>query len=260
MLAPIPSLPVDPEPATAPARPAFVPDELLLYDLDDSPFCLKTRICFQLKDVPFRRVTVTVGRRTELRRLDPRGRLPVLVAGADVLAGSKRITRYLEAQHPEPALVPAPPEARAYAALLEEWADETLHFIVGAFKWLNHENRAAALANTTTEMAGPLLRPIVGRLVARDARRRYAASGCTAAGLGELEERMREHLATLATLLDGRTYLLGRTPTLADVAIFAQLAWMRRYAERRLLDDAPIVAAWLDRLGSLPAVAAALAS
>jgi glutathione S-transferase len=109
-------------------------------------------------------------------------------------------------------------------------------------------------------MAGPLLRPIVGRLVARDARRRYAASGYTAAGLDELEERMREHLATLATLLDGRTYLLGRTPTLADVAIFAQLSWMRRYAERRLLDDAPIVAAWLDRLGSLPAVAAALAS
>jgi hypothetical protein len=35
---------------------------------------------------------------------------------------------------------------------------------------------------------------------------------------------------------------------------------MRRYAERRLLDDAPVVCAWLERLGAVPAIAAALAS
>src|SRR5689334_8153295 len=122
MLAPIPEVPDLPDAPTTPIRPAFVPDEVLLYDLDDSPFCLKARICLQLKGVPFRRVTVTIGRRRELQRLNPLGKVPVLVAGADVVADSSRIARYLEARHPEPALVPAPPEARAYAALLEEWA------------------------------------------------------------------------------------------------------------------------------------------
>jgi len=260
MLALTPNAPPLSDVARAGGRPAFVPDEVLLYDLSDSPFCLKARICLQLKGVPFRRVTLTVGRLRELRRLNPLGKVPVLVQAGDAVADSSRIARYLEAQHPEPPLIPAAPEARAYAALLEEWADEALYFIVGAFKWLNPENRSAALANTVTEMSGGFLRPLVGLLLRRDVRRRYAAWRYTADALEQFEERMREHLATLSTLLEGKAFLLGRAPTLADVAVFAQLAWMQRYAERRLLDQAPVVVGWLERLGALPAVAAALAS
>jgi glutathione S-transferase len=235
-------------------------DEPLLYDLNDSPFCLKARICLQLKGVPFRRVTLTLARRRELRRLNPLGKVPVLIDGREVIADSSRIARYLERHHPEPSLIPADPQARAYALLLEEWADEALYFVVGAFKWLNPENREAALANTVTELTRGVLRPIVGRLIARNIRRRYAAWGYTAATLGELEDRMRENLAHLATLLSGRRYLLGAGPTLADVATFAQLAWMQRYAERKLLDDVLIVRRWLERLGEAPPIAAALAS
>jgi glutathione S-transferase len=235
-------------------------DEALLYDLNDSPFCLKARICLQLKGVPFRRVTLTLGRRRELRRLSPLGKVPVLVDGADVIADSSVIARYLERLHPEPRLIPSDPTARAYALLLEEWADEALYFVVGAFKWLNPENRPAALANTVSELGGGVLRPVVGYLVARNIRRRYAAWGYTAASLGEFEARMRDNLSHLATLLSGKRYLLGGTPTVADVAAFAQLAWMQRYAERRLLDDAPIVLRWLERLGAAPPIAAALAS
>ena len=255
--------PLAPSPADAPAtgaRAAFVPDEVLLYDLSDSPFCLKARICLQLKGVPFRRVTLTVGRRRELRRLNPLGKVPVLVQAGDTVIDSSRIARHLEARHPDPPLIPAAPEARAYAALLEEWADEALYSIVGAFKSLNPENRSAALANTVAEMSSGLLRPLVGRLLLRDLRRRYAAWGYTTDALGYFEDRMREHLATLTTLLDGKAYLLGRAPSLADVAVFAQLTWMQRYAERRLLDRAPVVVGWLERLGGWPAVAAALAS
>jgi glutathione S-transferase len=235
-------------------------DEALLYDLNDSPFCLKARICLQLKGVPFRRVTLTLARRRELRRLSPLCKVPVLVDGDHVIADSSRIARHLERHHPEPRLIPSDPAARAYALVLEEWADEALYFVVGAFKWLNPENRPAALANTVTEMTGGLLRPVVGHLLVRSIRRRYAAWGYTAAALGDCEERMRENLAHLATLLSGKRYLLGGAPTLADVAAFAQIAWMQRYAERRLLDDVPIVLRWLERLGAAPPIAAALAS
>ncbi|HJQ82646.1 MAG TPA: glutathione S-transferase family protein [Candidatus Binatia bacterium] len=235
-------------------------DETLLYDLSDSPFCLKARICLQLKGVPFRRVTVTLGRRAELRRLNPLGKVPVLVLDGHVVADSSRIARHLEARDPEPALIPVGAEARAYAALLEEWADEALYPIVGAFKWLAPENRAAALANTVTEMTIAPLRPLVGRLVARAIRRRLGAWGYRVGALPECRERMAAHLGMLATLLEGKPYLLGRTATLADVAVFAQLAWMQRYAEGRLVERVPVVRDWLARIGAVPAVAAALAS
>ena len=235
-------------------------DEVLLYDLNDSPFCLKARICLQLKGVAFRRVTLTVGRMRELRRLNPLGKVPVLVESGVAIADSSRIVRHLEAHHPEPALIPIGPEARAFAGLLEEWADEVLYPMVGAFKWLDPENRAAALANTVDEMAAAPLRPLVGRILLRTVRRRFAAWGYTAATLPEVEERMLENLGTLATLLAGKPFLLGRVPTIADVAVFAQLAWMERYAARSLLARVPAVQAWLGRLGAMPPVASALAS
>ncbi|TMB18304.1 MAG: glutathione S-transferase family protein [Deltaproteobacteria bacterium] len=233
-------------------------DELLLYDASDSPFCLKARICLQLKGVPFRRVPVTLGRLRELRRLNPLGQVPVLVQGTEVIVDSSRIARHLEARYPEPALIPRDPTARAYATLVEEWADEALYFIVAAFKWLNPVNRRAAVENTVSEMTGAALRPLVGHLLVRRERRRYAAWGHTEATLGALEERMRENVAALAGLLDGRPYLLGRRPMLADVAAFAQLCWLGRYVERRLLAETPAVQQWLERLAAAPPVAAAL--
>ena len=110
---------------------------MLTVKLNDSPFCLKARICLQLKGVAFRRVTLTVGRMRELRRLNPLGKVPVLVDGGVAVADSSRIARHLEERHPEPALIPIGAEARAYANLLEEWAAG----IEG--DWLTTEARAA---------------------------------------------------------------------------------------------------------------------
>ncbi len=234
--------------------------EPLLYDASDSPFCMKARMCLATKAIPYRTVTVTMARARELRRLNPLGKVPVLVDGDDVIPDSSAIARWADARVPDPPLLPADREARAYCMLIEEWADEALYFIVAAFKWLNAENRGAALANTVTELATGPFRPLVARLLVRKVRRRYAAWGHTAASLGHLEARMRENLGVLDGLLGDRPYLLGRTPTLADVATFAQLAWMRRYAERRLLDEAPAIVAWMERVASAPPIVEALSA
>ena len=111
-----------------------------------------------------------------------------------------------------------------------------------------------------TEVAGGWPRALVAPFVVRNIRRRYAAWGYTAAGLDQLTERMRDNLAVLARLLGDRPYLLGRTLTLGDLATIAQVVWMRRYAEARLLEPLPAVTRWLDRIAALPAVADALPS
>ena len=229
-------------------------DELLLYDLTDSPFCAKVRICLQVKGLAYRRITLTVGRLRELREANPLRKVPVLIDRGRTIVDSTAIARYLEAEHPEPPLLPSDPAARAYASLLEDWADESLYFVVGAFKWLNPKNRSTAIERTVSELGGGLLRPLVARVVARRIALSYRAWGYGSGSLGHFEERMRESLAWLAELVVGRTFLLGRSLTIADVAVYAQLAWMRQYAETRLLAEQPAVCEWLARLDEIPAV------
>lgn len=237
-----------------------MPSELLLYDLTDSPYCAKVRMILNLKGVTWRRVTLTLARRRELKQLNPIGKVPVLVDGSRVVPDSSDIVRYLEEQFPEPVLVPADPAASAYSTVLEDWADEALGPVVGAFKWLNPENRARAVATTIDELAPGMLRPLVSLGVARRARRQLAARGLHEEGLPDLARRMRESLRVIKTLLEGRPFLLGRQPLLCDIAIFAQLSWMRGYAEGRLLDDVPLVLEWCERLRAIPAIDAALSS
>jgi glutathione S-transferase len=229
-------------------------DEPLLYDLSDSPFCAKARICLQMKGVSYRRVTLTRKTLRDLKQLNPLGKVPVLIDRGRPIVDSSAIARHLDEAYPEPPLLPADPAAAAYCRVLEDWADESLYFAIGAFKWLNPANRPRALARTTSELESGVLAPLVSRLLVRQVVGRYRAWRYTSESLPHFEERIRESLGWIADLVSGRDFLLGRSLTLADVAVYVQLAWMRGYAEARLLDEQPAVLAWLDRLDAVPAV------
>jgi glutathione S-transferase len=123
---------------------------------------------------------------------------------------------------------------------------------VGALRWLDPDNRSAAQAQRGW------LRPLVGRILARRAWRRYAAASWTPESLELVRGRVRDSLDLVAELLAGKPFLLGRHPTLADVAVFAQLAALSRCREGGFIADAPAVDAWLRRLGAVPPIAAAL--
>jgi len=234
-----------------------MPAETLLHELTDSPACAKARICLTLKGVAFRRMTLTVRGLRRLRALNPLLQVPVLEHDGRVLADSTAILRYLEERFPDPPLLPEEPAARAYCDLIEDWADGSLAFVMGAFRWLNRDNREVALGTTGRELGGgPLVRWALGA----GFRLRYRAAGYSAASLGHFEERLVGQLCTLAALLEQRAFLLGRTLTLADVAVFAQLAPLRRFVEAPLLDAQPEVVRWLERVAALPAVALALAA
>jgi glutathione S-transferase len=231
--------------------------EALLHDLTDSPFCAKARICLAVKGVSFRRLTLTVRGLRRLRALNPLGRVPVLEHDGRVIADSTAIAHYLEERFPEPSLLPADPAARAYCALVEDWADESLSFVVGAFRWLNPQNRAVAQRAIIRELGGG---PPVGWIIARRVRRRYRSAGWSASSLAHFDERLRADLRMLAGLLDDRAFLLGRSLTLADVSAFVQLRGLERCAEEPVLDAEPAVARWMQRVRSVPAVTRALAA
>ena len=219
--------------------------EALLYDLQHSPACAKVRICLHVKGVSYRRVTPSVG---DVLRDTP---VPRLVLGERTLTSPEAIVRQLEVFWPAPALVPAETDARAYSDLLEGWADAVLGSAVRRVAWGPGETRARTAHATAREVtAGPLV-----SLVAAVLARRASILACTAE---EARHGLQEHVRVLDVMLGDRPFLLGRTPTRADFAAFAQLVCARRTGDGLSFDEWPALSAWLDRLDAMPAVGTAL--
>ncbi|MGZ4290131.1 MAG: glutathione S-transferase family protein [Gaiellaceae bacterium] len=95
-----------------------------LVDAPRCPYCARVRILLAEKGIDHERVEVDLGNRPEwlLELNPPKGRVPVL----DELPESEVIMEYLEEVHPEPALLPSDPGARALARLLVHRFDENL--------------------------------------------------------------------------------------------------------------------------------------
>ena len=108
-----------------------------LYDFLPCPFGQKVRIVLAEKGLSYELVQIdlTQGeqRRPEFRRLNPFGRVPVLVDEDTTVYDSTIIAEYLEDEYPEPPLLPAVGSSalRAQARIWEDIADTSFTVQVG---------------------------------------------------------------------------------------------------------------------------------
>ena len=92
---------------------------LTLHTYHRSSATYRVRIALGLKQLPWSPAYVHLIRNggeqntTAFRRLNPQGRVPLLVDGDAVLSQSLAIIEYLEDTHPQPPLLPADPLGRA---------------------------------------------------------------------------------------------------------------------------------------------------
>jgi glutathione S-transferase len=126
----------------------------------------------------------------------PFKKMPALVDGDYCLADSSAIIHYLEAKHPEPALIPAEPRARGRTIWFDEFAD-TILFACGAKIFFN--------------------RIVAPRFLGRPGDEAVAET----AERDELPPIL-DYIETVAPGEDG--YLVGDSVTLADIAVAGPFA------------------------------------
>jgi glutathione S-transferase len=89
-----------------------------------SPYVRKVMVFGAEKGVALELRTVAPGASDPaFRAASPFGKMPALQDGDFSIADSSAIVAYLEAKHPEPALIPAEPQARARTIWYDELAD-----------------------------------------------------------------------------------------------------------------------------------------
>jgi glutathione S-transferase len=193
---------------------------LELYQFELSHYCEKIRLILDYKGLPYRKIEVTPGiGQLDLFRLSGQRQVPVLKDGAEVVADSTAIAKYLDQRYPERPIIPTDPKQRALCFLIEEWADESIGLnsrkvMIGAFSQ-SAAFRRAFLPSSTPDF----LRTIVDSVPPEALEVLGMGAGFGPDTVKSARQAMQQNLESLSVLLQDSPYLVGDQPTLADFAV-----------------------------------------
>lgn len=221
---------------------------IVLYQNESSPFCDKIRRAlhfkkraFETREVPMHETLVRVGASV--------GEVPVIEHEGTVVSDSSDIVRYLDRVFPEPPLYPAGARDRALCHVLEDWADESLYFFELWFRFMLPHN-AGESSRSATQSEPPLLRRAAEAALPTLVRNVLRAQGIGRKDPEQVLADFARHVDALAALLEG-DWLIGGAPTIADIAVYAQLAYALDTGEgAAVLGDHPRVLAWMERVNA----------
>lgn len=101
-----------------------------LYDFPSSPNCQRVKVVLAEKNLPYDIVPVDLKQKEQKKpdflKLNPYGKVPVLIDGATVLYESLVINEYLDEKYPNPPLMPKDPGKRAKVRILIDYGMEHL--------------------------------------------------------------------------------------------------------------------------------------
>ena len=211
--------------------------ELILHHYDRSPFAEKMRLIFGLKGLPWRSVEIPaiMPKPDYVALTGGYRRTPSLQIGADIYCDTQRIGAELERRHPERSLYACGGEGLNTA--LSMWADKVLfwpavRYAIGIYaEAIGPEFHADRAAMRGAEPNVELIK----------------------AAAGPLLTQLRPQLAWIDDMLaDGRDYLLGGSPGLADFAVYHCVWFVRNGPETApQLEPYARLIAWMDRIKAI---------
>jgi glutathione S-transferase len=212
-------------------------DDLILHHYPGSPFAEKARLMLGYKRLAWRSVHIPVIMpKPDLTALTGGyRRTPVLQIGADIYCDTALIARVLEARAPTPTLFPAD---QPLAPMFAHWADLTLFWTV-----IPYTMQPAGLAHVFQGVPPEHLKAFAAdRAPFSASLKRQTTADATANLHGYLD-------ALDAQIADGRPYLFGAAPGIADFSV-AHCAWYVRRGGplAEILAPRPHFSAWLDRM------------
>ena len=208
----------------------------ILHHHDPSPFAEKIRLIFGLKGLDWHSVEIPmVMPKPDLTALTGGYRkTPVLQIGADIYCDTRLIAVELERRFPTPTLFPN--GSKSVALALGYWSDATLF-----------RSGATLSMGTNKQLPGVVLED-------RLAFFNFMSEADITGPLDHFFSQFYSGLAQLEQMLgDGRSWLLGRSPSWADLACYSP-AWMcsaNIAGGDALLDRLPATRDWMARVAEI---------
>jgi glutathione S-transferase len=211
---------------------------VILHHYDTSPFSEKVRICLGIKDLAWSAVDqpVIMPKPDLVPLTGGYRRIPVMQIGADIYCDSQLIVRELERRFPDRPLYPA--NSVGLANAVEQWCDKALFqsAVVAIFGSIGDHVDPAFIKDREALSGQPF------NVAAMKALAPFAVT------------QIKAHAALLAEqLADGRAFLVGADPGLADAAAYYNFWFLRSFAPGLAdrFDDLSGFDAWYARVAAI---------
>ena len=223
--------------------------QIRLFGSPLSPFVKKVMDVLAFKKIDAVEI-VEPGSPGDFKKWNPLTRkMPVLDIDGEKLYDSSFICARINELFQEPPLFSSDPALRAAQRMLEDWADESLYWMIMGMRW-SPQHRDETLAQITGGMPA-LLRPVVRIALSRDLGKQAAAQGMGRLPLDVLLRELGERLDDLKAQISDRGFYRSEELSLGDIAVASQLEMGRGGPTREiatLINARPEIGAYLERV------------
>lgn len=183
---------------------------------DPSPFVTKADVLLKMSGVPYR---------TDLTgfRKAPKGKLPYIKNGGEIIADSTFIRWHLERKHGVDFDRGLSAEQKAIAWAFEKMAEDHLYWAVVDARWMVDANFDEG-PRVFFKRVPPPLRSLVVAMIRRRVRKALYAHGMGRHTRGEIETLGSQSIDAMATYLGQKSFFMGAEPTGVDATMFAFIA------------------------------------
>jgi glutathione S-transferase len=185
---------------------------------DISPFVMKAEVLLKMAGLAYR--TDASGFRKA-----PKGKLPYIADGGEIIADSTFIRWHLERRHGVDFDRGLTGEQKAIAWAFEKMAEDNLYWVIVDLRWMDDENFDRGARNFFAAVPA-LMRPLVIAMVRRKVRGTLQAQGIGRHTADQKAALGCRSITAIADFLGDKPYLMGSEPCGADASLFAFVAGM----------------------------------
>jgi glutathione S-transferase len=186
------------------------------WGLNPSPFCLKAEIYCRLAGISFESVPALPFRA-------PRGKLPFISDGNDVIPDSGLIIAYLKHRYGDPLDQGLNAEQQAQGHLFQRCCEESLYFVLLYERWIDPDGWRV-IKPAFFDPLPLFLRDVVAAIARRGVRRALHAQGYGRYTPAEVVALGLADVSAVATVLAARDFAVADHPTSYDAVLYAFLA------------------------------------
>jgi glutathione S-transferase len=211
----------------------------ILHHYASSPFSEKVRVLFGYKRLPWRSVIIpaVMPKPDVLALTGGYRKTPILQLGSDIYCDTRLICEVIEQLAPEPSIYPKGLEANA--GFIAQWADQTLFY--SALPYAFQGEALVKLAGMLKEdEAAKFLEDRLN--MGKEARYKPPPAHVAFS-------HMPVYFQQLEAQLQGRTFLLGDAPCIADFAVYHPM-WFIAHGSAAPIAPYLNLRAWMDRMAA----------